>query len=63
MFNQVMDTAMGIKFAPPYVNLSVGLLEETVLVPCKWNYSKDIWMTIFSHGIQSSKKGVLKNFR
>ena len=56
-----MDTALGIKFAPPYINLSVGFLEETVVVPvelpkhfshdnCKWNYSKDIWMTDFSHG-------------
>ena len=24
---------MGTKFAPPYVNLSVGFLEETVLFP------------------------------
>ena len=33
MFNQVMETAMGTKFAPPYANLSVGFLEETVLFP------------------------------
>ena len=33
MFNQIMGTAMGTKFAPPYVNLSVGFLEETVLFP------------------------------
>ena len=31
MFNQVMGTTMGTKFAPPYANLSVGFLEETVL--------------------------------
>ena len=33
MFNQVMGTAVGTKFAPPYVNLSVGFLEDTVLFP------------------------------
>ena len=33
MFNQVIGTAMGTKFAPPYANLSVGFLEETVLFP------------------------------
>ena len=33
MFNQVMGTAMGTKFAPPYSNFSVGFLEETVLFP------------------------------
>ena len=33
MFNQVMGTTMGRKFAPPYANLSVGFLEETVLFP------------------------------
>ena len=35
MLNQVMGTAMGTKFAPPYANLSVGFLEETVLFPVK----------------------------
>ena len=33
MFNQVIGTAMGTKFAPSYANLSVGFLEETVLFP------------------------------
>ena len=33
MFNQAMGTAMGTKFAPPYANLSVGFLEETLLFP------------------------------
>ena len=33
MFNQVIGTAMGTKFSPPYANLSVGFLEETVLFP------------------------------
>ena len=33
LLNQVMGTAMGTKFAPPYANLSVGFLEETVLFP------------------------------
>ena len=56
-----MGTAMGTKL---YANLSVGFLEETVLFPVKLpkyfphdnyklieDYSKDIWMTVFSHGI------------
>ena len=33
MFNQIMGTAMGTKFAPPYANLSVGFLEESLLFP------------------------------
>ena len=33
MFNQAMGTTMSMKFAPPYANLSVGFLEETVLFP------------------------------
>ena len=33
MFNQVRGTAMGTKFAPPYVNLSAGFSKETVLFP------------------------------
>ena len=33
MFNQVMGTTADTKFAPPYANLSVGFLEETVLFP------------------------------
>ena len=33
MLNQVIGTAMGTKFAPPYANLSVGFLEERVLFP------------------------------
>ena len=33
MFNQVMGTAMGTKFAPLYSNLSDGFLEEIVLFP------------------------------
>ena len=28
-----MGTTVGTKFAPPYANLSVGFLEETVLFP------------------------------
>ena len=64
MFNQVMCTAMGTKFALPRANLSVGFLEETLLFPVELpkyfliiianrlrNYSKDIWMMAFSHGI------------
>ena len=35
MFNQVMGTAMGTKFAPSYANRSVGFLEETVLFPAE----------------------------
>ena len=35
MLNQVMGTAMGTKFAPPYANLPVGFLEETVLFPAE----------------------------
>ena len=31
MFNQVMGTTMGTKFASLYANLSVGFLEETVV--------------------------------
>ena len=31
MFLQLVGTAMGTKFAPPYASLSVGYLEETVL--------------------------------
>ena len=33
MFNQVIGTAIGTKFAPPYPNLSAGFLEETILFP------------------------------
>ena len=33
MFNQVIGTTMGTKFAPPYASLSGGLLGETVLFP------------------------------
>ena len=33
MFDKVMGTTMGTKLAPPYANLSVGFLEETVLFP------------------------------
>ena len=35
MFNQVMGIVMSTKFAPPYLNLSVRFLEETVLIPVK----------------------------
>ena len=31
MFLQLLGTAMGIKFAPPYACLSVGYLEETFI--------------------------------
>ena len=31
MFNQVIGTAMGTKFATSYTNLFVGFLEETIL--------------------------------
>ena len=30
-----MGTAMSIKFAPPYGNLSIGFLEEATLFPIK----------------------------
>ena len=33
MFLQLVGTAMGKKFAPPYACLSVGYLEETILFP------------------------------
>ena len=33
MFLQLVGTAMGTKFAPPYACLSVGYLEETILFP------------------------------
>ena len=33
MYNQVIGTAMGTKFGPPYANLSIGFLEETILFP------------------------------
>ena len=33
MFLQVVGTAMGTKFAPPYACLSVDYLEETILFP------------------------------
>ena len=33
MFNQVMGTTMGTKFAPIHANLSVGFLKVTVLFP------------------------------
>ena len=33
MFNQIMSTAMSTKFAPPYANLSVGFLEESLFFP------------------------------
>ena len=33
MFNQVMDNAIGTKLAPLYASLTVGFLEETVLLP------------------------------
>ena len=33
MFLQLVGTAMGTKFAPPYACLSVGYLEETYLFP------------------------------
>ena len=33
MFLQLVGTAMGTKLAPPYVCLSVGYLEETILFP------------------------------
>ena len=33
MFLQLLGTAMGTKFAPPYACLSVGYLEETILFP------------------------------
>ena len=33
MFLQLVVTAMGTKFAPPYACLSVGYLEETILFP------------------------------
>ena len=34
MFLQLVDVAMGTKFAPPYACLSVGYLEETNLFSC-----------------------------
>ena len=34
MFLQLVGTAMGTKFAPPYACLSVGYLEETILFSC-----------------------------
>ena len=33
MFLQLVGTAKGTKFAPPYAYLSVGYLEETILFP------------------------------
>ena len=33
MFLQLVGTAMGTKFAPPYACLSVGYLEEIILFP------------------------------
>ena len=33
MFLQLVGTAMGTKFAPPYACLSVGYLEEAILFP------------------------------
>ena len=36
MFLQLVGTAVGAKFAPPYVCLSVGYLEETILFPWPW---------------------------
>ena len=33
MFLQLVGTAMGTKFAQPYVCLNVGYLEETILFP------------------------------
>ena len=33
MFLQLVGTAMGTEFAPPYACLSVGYLEETILFP------------------------------
>ena len=33
MFLQLVVTAMGTKFAPPYACLSVGYLEEAILFP------------------------------
>ena len=56
MSSQAIDIAMGTKFATPSANLSVGILEETVLFStellkyfshnnCKLidEYLKDIW--------------------
>ena len=43
MFNQVMGTAVSTKFAPPYADLSVWFLEETVLLPVEL-------LKYFSHG-------------
>ena len=31
MFSHAIDIAMSTKFAPPYANLFVGILEETIL--------------------------------
>ena len=33
MFLELVGTAIGTKFAPPYACLSVGYLEETILFP------------------------------
>ena len=33
MFLQLVSTAMGTNFDPPYACLSVGYLEETILFP------------------------------
>ena len=33
MFLQLVGTAVGTKFAPPYACLGVGYLEETILFP------------------------------
>ena len=33
MFLQLVGTAIGTKFVPPYACLSIGYLEETILFP------------------------------
>ena len=66
IFNQVTGIALGTtKFTPPYANLSVWILEETILLPvelpkyfshdnCKLidKYSKDIWITVLTRRFQ-----------
>ena len=51
MFRQVIGTAMGTIFAPPYACLVIGYLEETKLYPklLPEHFDPDVCLRIIEH--------------